>query len=152
MGLHSTGFIVPLLVLLPNLLFIFFQPRNAPESVPPTPLIFTSLERAGQISCFMMPILFGRELAGQSLGLSAAGMAVCLLVYYGCWVRYYRSGRKFSALFSPWLGIPVPMALFPAIYFLLLGFWLQSWLFIIPALLFAIGHLVNSWSIYNRIR
>jgi hypothetical protein len=152
MDLHIEGFIIPLLVLLPNLMFIFFPPRNAPDSLAPNPLIFTILERAGQITCFMMPILFGRKLAGQSLGPFAVLMAVCLLIYYVCWVRFYRSAREFAVLFTPWLGIPIPMAVFPAIYFMLLGCWLESWLFVIPAFLFATGHLVNSWSIYRQNR
>lgn len=152
MGLHAQGFIISLLVLLPNLIFIFFQPRGVPGSLDSVPLVFTLLERAGQITCLMMPILFGRLLAAQSFGLPAALMALCMLVYYGCWVRYYRSGRAFAMLFKPWLGIPVPMAVFPALYFLLLGVWLQSWLFVVPACLFAAGHLVNSWSVYGQVR
>ncbi|OMF85008.1 hypothetical protein [Paenibacillus sp. FSL R7-0337] len=152
MGLHALGFIISLLVLLPNLIFLFFPPRSIPGSLDSAPLIFTLLERAGQITCLMMPILFGRLISAQTLGVSAVLMALCLLVYYGGWVRYFRSGRAFTALFKPWLGIPVPMAVFPALYFLLLGVWLQSWLFIVPACLFAAGHLVNSWSVYGQLR
>ncbi|NQX44709.1 hypothetical protein HQN87_05135 [Paenibacillus tritici] len=152
MGLHPLGFIVPLFVLLPNLIFIFLPPRNAPESLSSTPLIFTLLERAGQVTCFMMPILFGDLLAAEPLGGSAVLMVICLLIYYGCWVRFYRRKREFSVLFTPWLGIPVPMAVFPALYFLLLSYWLQSWLFAVPACLFTVGHLVNSWSVYQQIR
>ncbi|MEK3683211.1 hypothetical protein [Paenibacillus sp. FSL R10-2736] len=152
MGLHIKGFIIPLLVLLPNLLFIFFPPRNAPDSLASTPLIFTILERAGQITCFMMPIVLGRKLAEQPLGLSAGLMAVCLLIYYICWARFYWNAREFAVLFTPWLGIPIPMAVFPAIYFMLLGFWLESWLLLIPAFLFAVGHLVNSWNVYAQVR
>ncbi|AIQ60417.1 hypothetical protein [Paenibacillus borealis] len=100
----------------------------------------------------MMPILLGRKLAEQPLGPSAVLMAVCLLIYYGCWGRFYWSGREFAVLFTPWLGIPVPMAVFPAIYFMLLGFWLESWLLLIPAFLFAVGHLVNSWNVYTQVR
>lgn len=44
------------------------------------------------------------------------------------------------------------MAVFPAIYFMLLGFWLESWLVVIPAFLFAVGHLMNSWNVYTQIR
>ncbi|WP_405116258.1 hypothetical protein MHH28_15095 [Paenibacillus sp. FSL K6-1217] len=152
MGLHLLGFVLPILVLLPNLIFIVFPPRRVPGSLASTPLIFTLLERAGQIACLTLPIVYGRMIAAQSLGVSAILMALCLLIYYGCWVRYYRSGRAFAALFKPLLGVPVPMAVFPALYFLLLGVWLQSWLFIVPACLFAVGHLVNSWSVYGQVR
>lgn len=152
MGLHLLGFIIPIFVLLPNLIFIFFQPRDTPNSLASPPLIITLLERIGQAACFTMPIVFGRLVAAQSFGLPAALMALCLLVYYGCWVRYYSSGRVFEVLFKPWLNIPVPMAVFPALYFLLLAVWLRSWLFAVPACLFTVGHLVNSWNVYRQVR
>ncbi|WP_340025319.1 hypothetical protein MHI24_09105 [Paenibacillus sp. FSL K6-1096] len=152
MGLHLVGFIIPILVLLPNLIFILFPPRDTPKSLPSSPLIFTLLERAGQAACFTLPIVFGRLIASQPPGLAAICMALCLLIYYGCWGRYYWSGRTFAVLFQPWLGIPVPMSVFPALYFLLLGAWVQSWLFVVPACLFTVGHLVNSWSVYRQVR
>lgn len=152
MGLHLRGFIIPILVLLPNLIFIFFQPRDTPKFLAAPSLVFTLLERAGQITCFMMPIVFGRLIAAKPPGLPAIGMALCLLIYYGCWVRYYSSGQTFAVLFKPWLGIPLPMAVFPVLYFLLLGIWLKSWLFAVPAWLFAVGHLVNSWNVYRQVR
>lgn len=152
MGLHLLGFIIPILVLLPNLIFIFFQPRDIPKSLPSPPPVFTLLERAGQVACFTLPIVFGRLIAAQPPGLPAIGMALCLLIYYGCWVRYYSSGQTFSVLFKPLLGIPVPMAVFPALYFLLLGAWVHSWLFVVPACLFTVGHLVNSWSVFRQVR
>ncbi|WP_238653398.1 hypothetical protein [Paenibacillus piscarius] len=151
MGLHLLGFIIPILVLLPNLIFIFFQPRDTPKSLTSPPLVFTLLERAGQAACFTLPIVFGRLIAAQPPGLAAIGMALCLLIYYGCWGRYYRNGRVFAVLFKPWLGIPVPMAVFPALYFLLLAVWVQSWLFVVPACLFTAGHLANSWKIYRQM-
>lgn len=152
MGLHLLGFIIPIFVLLPNLIFIFFQPRNTPKSLVSPPPIFTLLERIGQAACLTMPIIFGRLVAAQPSGLPAICMVLCLLIYYGCWGRYYRSGRAFEVLFKPWLNIPVPMAVFPVLYFLLLAVWLKSSLFAVPACLFAAGHLVNSWSVYRQIR
>lgn len=152
MGLHIKGFIIALLVLLPNLILIVFPPRNPPNPLASTPPFFTILERAGQITCFMLPILFGRRLAEQPIGPATVLMAICLLVYYFCWIRFYSGGREFAVLFAPLMGIPIPMAVFPVIYFMLLGILLQSYLFVLPSFLFAIGHLVNSWSVYSQTR
>ncbi len=152
MGLSLKGILIPLLVLLPNLLFAFIGPQHMPKNLLSTPLIFTVLERIGQVACFTMPILFGKKIAEQQGNFLPILMAICLLVYYLCWIRYFAGGREFALLFKPLGYIPIPMALFPILYFLLLGLWLKSYLFVTPALLFAVGHFVNSWNVYAQIK
>ncbi|MDF9844269.1 MULTISPECIES: hypothetical protein [unclassified Paenibacillus] len=152
MGLHYIGFILPLLILLPNLLFIFFAPRYVPSSITAPPVIFTILERAGQISCFSLPILFGHRIAVQPVTSLSWLMLICLIFYYMCWVRYYRSGRPFGMLFKPLGPLRLPMAVFPVLYFSLLALWIHSLLFAAAAAVFAIGHLIVSWNTYKQIR
>ncbi len=151
MGLHLKGFILPLLVLLPNLLFIFFTPHNIPKTVSP-PLIFIVFERIGQVTCFALPILFGTKIAEQPINFLTWLMLICLIIYYLCWIRFYWSGREFAILFKPLGFIPIPMALFPIMYFILLAVWLNSYLFAVPAVLLAIGHFVTSWSTFSQIQ
>lgn len=151
MGLHLKGFILPLLVLLPNLLLIFFTPHNIPKTVSP-PIIFTVFERIGQVTCFTLPILFGTKIAEQPINFLTWLMLICLIIYYLCWIRFFWSGREFAILFKPLGFIPIPMALFPILYFILLAVWLNSYLFAVPAVLFAIGHFVTSWSTFSQIR
>ncbi|WP_342563028.1 hypothetical protein NST84_26285 [Paenibacillus sp. FSL R7-0345] len=151
MGLHIIGFILPLLILLPNLLFIFFTPHYVPSSITAPPVIFTILERAGQIACFTLPILFGHEIAVQPITSLSGLMLICLIFYYMCWVRYYRSGRTFSMLFKPLGPLPLPLAIFPVLYFSLLAVWIDSLLFAAAAAVFAIGHLTVSWNTYKQI-
>ncbi|MDN4069356.1 hypothetical protein NYE70_01535 [Paenibacillus sp. FSL R5-0407] len=151
MGLHLIGILISILVMLPNLLFLFRGPRNMPKSLSPSPMIITILERVGQISCFAMPLLFGIKIAEQPMNLIPVLMGICLLVYYACWIRYFAGGNLFALLYKPLGPIPVPMALFPILYFILLGLWMRSYLFIVPSLLFAVGHFINSWRVYVDI-
>lgn len=152
MGLHLKGFILPILVLLPNLLLLFFPPINIPNHRSTPPLIFTIFERVGQVTCFSLPILFGKRIADQPMDLLMWFMFVCLIIYYLCWIRFFWSSREYAVLFQPLGFIPVPLALFPILYFLLLALWLNSYLFALPAVLFAIGHFAASWSTYTQIK
>jgi hypothetical protein len=152
MGLHILGFLVSLLVLLPNLAFFLFTPRNVPEKIPGTPVIFTIFERAGQAACFLLPILFGKEIADQRINLLTILMAACLIIYYSCWGRYFAGGREFSLIAQSLGPIPIPMAIFPVLYFLLLGLWLGSMVFVAAAIVLAVGHLVISWNTYNYLK
>lgn len=151
MGLHYTGILISVLILLPNILMLIFTPRSVPK-LTSSPIIFTVLERIGQITCFVLPILYGQRIAEQPINVITLLMGICLLVYYIGWIRFFGGGREFSLLFKPLGPIPIPMALFPILYFLLLAFWQQSYLFGIPALIFAIGHFVTSWSVYTQIK
>ncbi len=151
MGLHLKGFILPLLVLLPNLLLIFFAPHNIPKTVSP-PFIFTLFERIGQVTCFTLPIVFGTKVAEQPINFLTWLMLICLIIYYLCWIRFFWSGREFAVLFKTLGFIPIPMAIFPILYFILLAVWLNSSLFAVPAILFAIGHFVTSWSTFSQTR
>lgn len=152
MGLHLKGFILPFLVLLPNLLLLFFPPHNIPKQTSSLPFIFIIFERIGQVTCFTLPILFGTKIAEQPLNFITWLMLSCLIIYYLCWMRFFGSGREFAILFKPLGFIPIPMALFPILYFILVAVWLHSYLFAAPAVLFAIGHFVTSWSTYSQIR
>lgn len=151
MGLHLIGILISLLVMLPNLLFLFRGPQNMPKSFSPALLIITVLERVGQISCFAMPLLFGNLIAEQLMNSIPVLMGICLLIYYACWIRYFTGGNSFALLYKPLGPIPIPMALFPILYFMLLGLWTESYLFVIPSLLFAVGHFINSWRVYADI-
>lgn len=152
MGLHLKGFILPLLILLPNLLLLFFAARNIPQQPSSPPFIFTVLERIGQVTCFTLPILFGTRIAEQPVNFVTWVMLFCLIIYYLCWIRFFWDDREFSILFKPLAFIPVPMALCPILYFILLAVWLHSYLFAVPAIVFAIGHLATSWSTYLQIK
>ncbi|UQZ33500.1 hypothetical protein C2I18_07975 [Paenibacillus sp. PK3_47] len=152
MGLHLKGFILPLLVLLPNLFLLFFPPHNIPDNQSPPPIIFTILERTGQVTCFTLPILFGQKISQQPVNILIGLMFICLMIYYLCWIRFFWRGREYAILFQPLGFIPVPMALFPVFYFMLLAVWLNALLFAVPAALFAIGHFAVSWYTYSSVR
>jgi hypothetical protein len=152
MGIHIEGIIFSLIVLLPNFIFLFLAPRNVPKELSSPAIIFTVLERVGQVACFTLPILFGRRIAAQDINFLIPLMGVCLIIYYIGWIRFFIGGKEFSLLFEPLGFIPIPMAIFPLLYFILLGIWLKSYIFEVPAVLLSIGHLVNSWSVYKQIK
>ncbi len=152
LGFHWKGALVSMLVLLPNLLYFMLPPRNAPAAIAPLPVIFTILEQAGRVLCFVLPFVFGRRIAESKPDILVLLMGLCLLGYYLCWARFFAGGRGFDLMYAPFLGIPVPLAVFPILYFLLLGVWLRPPVLILPAVLFAVGHLAESLNIWRQIK
>lgn len=53
----------------------------------------------------------------------AFAAALFLLLYYIVRVRYFVSGRDIALLGKPFLFVPIPLAVFPVLYYLLAAIW-----------------------------
>ncbi len=147
---HPLSLIIPVLALLPNLFFVMKQPMDsAPDSVK-EPLYFVIPEKLGQIGVFLGPLFFPLDISDPLGILAESVMFLTLGLYYYCWIRYFRS-RKRLYLFSPLLSIPVPMAVFPVIYFLLSAVILDSLPVFLGGLVLAAGHVPISYLHYRAL-
>jgi hypothetical protein len=72
--------------------------------------------------------------------------------YYIGWARYALKGHRFVLLYAPLLGIALPMALSPVLYFAAAALFLKAWPLAIAAGLLAVGHLYVSFGEWKRCR
>ncbi|HVN56404.1 MAG TPA: hypothetical protein VMT46_18905 [Anaerolineaceae bacterium] len=143
-----TGWIITILVIVPNLIAIIYPPKNIPQDGQKSQMIgnMEILERIGQVACFAIPCLYrldGSNFKGIGM-ISLAVMVVCLGLYYYGWGRYALSGRDFQLLFSPYLGLPLPMAVLPVAYFFAAAVLLRSPYLFAAAAVLAVGHIYVS--------
>jgi protein-S-isoprenylcysteine O-methyltransferase Ste14 len=150
--LHIGSIWIPLLVLLPNLVYSFYTRRNlrrsssAQESPPALrgkgePPLLLALERLGQAGVFIFPLLFRPHYRGAAALLALALMAICLLLYYAGWLRYFFRGRRERDLWRPLWGLPLPLAVTPICYFLGTSLLLRSWVVLAAVVVLAAGHI-----------
>ncbi len=52
--------------------------------------------------------------------------AAFLFLYYAMWLRYFMSGREIFLLSRSFLFVPMPLAVFPVLYFLCAAIWLHN--------------------------
>ena len=71
-------------------------------------------------------------------------MIVFLFVYYVAWLRFFLKGRQYMLLYSPLMGLPLPMVVSPIAYFLAASVFLSSWFLGVFAVVLAIGHIYIS--------
>ncbi|MDF2936233.1 MAG: hypothetical protein K0Q90_1606 [Paenibacillaceae bacterium] len=148
---YFSSFIIPVLVMLPSVSFMFLSPRNmpAPDEKRVHPVL-TAAEAMGRAGTVVLPLFFPFHLE-RWYGIAAlAGMAVCLLLYYAVWIVYYRGGRDFARLFAPIWGIPVPLAVFPSVYFLFASVVLHAAPLLAAGLIFGYAHIAVSLRTYRR--
>lgn len=149
MAFSWTGLIMMLLIMLPSIAFaLLFPPKNMPEKPGRPRMVFVILERVGQAGCVILSMFTELPIA---LSAWSALCLICLIVYYSLWIRYIAKGKDFKWLFAPFLGIPVPMAIFPVAAFGFAAVWGQSiWLGAASAVL-ATGHIAVSLNSYKSV-
>jgi hypothetical protein len=139
------GGLVTVLVLLPNLLWMLFPPREQPErdAGPKSELyrLMEVLEWVGRVAAFVLPFFYRVEAQNARQVVALAVMALALLLYYAGWARYFVRGRGYALLFAPFLGLPLPLAVSPIVYFLAASALFGSWCLALAALLLGVGHL-----------
>jgi hypothetical protein len=138
--------IIILIILLPNLLFVLFPPSNKPENMPDENKWVSMIEHGGQILFFAAFLFVPVADIENRNPILLMCMILCTLIYYALWIRYMVKKQVYNALFETVLGIPIPMAIFPILAFTFAVLWLQAWLALIPLVLFAVGHFINSWN------
>jgi hypothetical protein len=140
------GFVITLLVLLPNLLMLFFPPQNVPPEKAHDRNYrgMEIIERVGQVGCFALPVFYPIPSLDSFAVLPLVIMIGSLLFYYAGWLRYLIQGREFRLLFVPMLGLPLPLAVAPILYFLSAAAFLYSWPLGLAAIVLATGHLYIS--------
>jgi len=145
------GWLIPLLVLLPNVLMVWFPPTKKPEGASDVNQWLVVLERLGQAGVFVIPCVYRVQIHSAITSVSLVVMALALVCYYRGWLRYVQQGRRYALLFAPMRAIPLPMAVMPVIYFGAAAALLRSWPLAAATVVFAIGHLTVSAHELRRI-
>ncbi|OKP86015.1 hypothetical protein A3844_14780 [Paenibacillus helianthi] len=146
---HPVSLIIPLMILLPNLLFFKFEPQNMPGETARN-LLLTGAEFIGRMGVITVPLFYSLHLQNVYEVLSLVVMLLSLGMYYFGWGRYFMNGRAYRLLFTPLMGVPVPLALSPVLYFLSASVILHSGYLLIFSIILGAGHIPASLSDYKR--
>lgn len=146
------AFIIDVWTLFPNIMFSKkFPPKNIPESTKDVPIVFIIMELIGQWDCFGNMIFSNGNLKLNNINAFMILMIICILIYYGLWIRYILHGQDFLFLWKPFLYIPIPLGVFPVFIFgfaALLGNYISLG---ISTVIFAIGHFTVGWNSYKKV-
>lgn len=149
----KNGFILPLMVFAPNLFVLFFPPKDSPPRPEETGILklMTGLERLGQVSVLLIPFFYSINIDTSFRRVGFSVLLISISLYYVGWLRYLLAGRHYKHLFYPMLGIPIPMAIAPIIYFFAAALVLGSWPLVIGTISLAVGHLYISYNTFVQI-
>ena len=151
MGISWKGILIVTLVLLPNLLFAVFLPKNMPTDLKDGGTVVNILEHGSLIIYFIVIILTTKNSPVNYRSILLIGTVICLLIYYILWFRYFFNDREYSIIFETVMHIPLPMALFPILYLLFAALWLRNIPLTALIVLFTAGHITNSYITFKQL-
>ena len=138
------GLVIFALPMLINIAYVIFPPAGKAEQTAAVTHWVEIVEQISRIAyLFAVTLLVSRDrLSFRSGWLSLA--ADFLVLYYAVWFRYFMSGREISLLSRSFLFVPMPLAVFPVLYFLCAAIWLRNLPAAIIMVIFGTAHLTVS--------
>ncbi|WP_195929744.1 hypothetical protein [Clostridium sp. 1001270J_160509_D11] len=145
LGFSWIGLIVFLLPMLINIVYVILPPKNAPTTQQETNKILEIIEQSTRI-LYMLAIVF--LVCKEKVDFTSIWMFVGLMfltLYYIVWFRYFLGGRDIELLGKPFLFVPMPLAVFPVIYFICSAIWLNNYIAVLFMIIFGIAHNIISY-------
>ena len=138
------GLVIFALPMLINIAYVMFPPAGKAEQAAAVTHWVEIVEQISRIAyLFAVTLLVSREtLSFRSVWFSLA--AVFLVLYYAVWLRYFMGGREIALLSRSFLFVPLPLAVFPVLYFLCAAIWLHNLPAAIIMVIFGAAHLAVS--------
>ena len=139
------GLIIFALPMLINIAYVVFPPNGGAKQTAVIPRWIEMVEQVSRIAYLAAITLFvSREpIRSRSVWLWLA--VLFLLLYYAVWIRYFAGGREIDLLNRPFLLVPMPLAVFPVLYFLCAALWLHNIPAVITMAVFGVAHLIVSF-------
>lgn len=142
-GFSYVGLVYLIMLFTPNIIWSRNQPEDYDKYAADENKVLLTLERVGEVLVSALCLIFrdfniGR-LSGWSIWLAVSfGLMVLYEIY---WIRYFRSDKKMSDMYSSILCFPVAGATLPVLAFLLLGIYGRNILLVISVIILGIGHI-----------
>lgn len=147
-GFSWVGLIVFLLPMIINVFYVIFPPKSnvgegdtQNKKIP----ILEAIEQGTRISYAVVLCVL---ISNKSLNYTNPSLyisIVFLILYYIVWIRYFIGGRDKKLLGTKFLFIPMPLAVFPVLYFIFASLWMSNYIATGVMLVFGIVHNIISY-------
>ncbi len=135
------GLVIFALPMLINIAYVLFPPAGKAEQPAAVTHWIEIVEQISRIAyLFAVTLLVSRDKLGFRSGWLYLA-ATFLILYYGVWLRYFMGGREIALLRRSFLFVPMPLAVFPVLYFLCAAIWLHNLPAAIIMMIFGAAHL-----------
>ena len=139
-------FLLPMFI---NIAYVVFPPANADSNTQATNKVLELIEQSTRILYFVSLVLIvsKKTISYKSPWLILA--VVFLILYHIVWIRYFAGGRDIALMGKSFCGVPMPLAVFPVLYFIFAALWLHNYIACGFMIIFGIAHIVISYMSFH---
>lgn len=120
------GIVVFALPMLINIAYVIFPPAGTAKQSKGVTRWFEIVENISRIAYLVSISVLVSEKPVNPKSAWLMLSALFLILYYIVWIRYFKGGRDIALLGKPFLFVPMPLAVFPVLYFMFAAIWLGN--------------------------
>lgn len=132
--------ILIILLMIPNIVYFIAPPSNIPQTLGSKVKLIELGENVSRIASFLLLILMCKNPNASLKNPWVIGVAIFLMLYFAVWARYFLEGSSYELLCKSFLGIPMPMIIFPTCCLICAALWLNCIPAVIALIIFSVFH------------
>lgn len=143
------GLVIFALPMLINIAYAIFPPAGEASPAKSTVRWLEAVEGVSRIAYLIVLTFLVSE---KPLEVKSAWFyiaAAFLALYYIVWIRYFAGGRDTLLLGKAFLFVPMPLAVFPVLYFLCAAIWMHNLPAAIVMVIFGAAHITVSVRLFR---
>ena len=144
------GLIVFTLPMFINIAYAVFPPAETDAAPGKVTRWVEVVEQGSRIAYFLAVTLLASQRGVDRHSAWLLLAAVFLALYYAVWIRYFASGRDPALLGKAFLFVPLPLVVFPVLYYLFAALWLRNLPAFVLMLVFGAAHAAVSAQSFRR--
>lgn len=147
-GFSLTGFLIFLVPMIINVFYVIFPSKNIDDEEDTQNKKFPILEAIENGTRIFYAVVLCTFISNKSLNYANPFLYISiafLILYYIVWIRYFIGGRDIKLLGTSFLFIPMPLAVFPVLYFIFAALWMNNYIATGFMFVFGIAHNVISY-------
>lgn len=138
------GIVVFALPMLINIAYVIFPPVGAAKQSKGVMRWLDIVENISRIAYLVSISVLVSEKPVNPKSAWLMLSALFLILYYIVWIRYFKGGRDIALLGKPFLFVPMPLAVFPVLYFMFAAIWLGNIPAAVIMAIFGVAHITVS--------
>lgn len=149
------GVLIAIIMILPSILLATilkpkFKVKDKKKEISKLEKVFRVVENISRIGVLVTLCVSKNSFDIVKADIWFGIMLFFFILYYELFIRYIVNGRTQKLLYTPFMYIKVPMALFPTLGLIFVGIWGRNLILIIFSIIFAITHVYNAYKYYVR--
>lgn len=148
-GFSWLGIVIFILPMLINILYVILPPANSQDTKGKTTGWIEIIEQVTRILYLFVLVLLESKIKINYKSAWMIAGCIFLILYYIVWIRYFVRGREITMLSKSFLFVPMPLAVFPVLYFICAAVWMHNIPAMVVMVIFGIAHNIISYQSFK---